>query len=101
MSAHRCNWLRPIAADCDRSRPFAIDKRRALDACTHNLPQRRSRTMTKKSALAWALAAACAAPLALAFAPAAANAQTVVQQYQPAGVLSLNAQASAEVPQDV
>jgi predicted secreted protein len=56
--------------------------------------------MTKKSALVWALTGACAAPLALALAPAAANAQTVVQ-YQPSGVLSLNAQASAEVPQDV
>jgi predicted secreted protein len=58
--------------------------------------------MTKKSALVWALAAgACAAPIALALTTVAANAQTVVQQAQPAGVLSLNAQASAEVPQDV
>ncbi|SEI84518.1 SIMPL domain-containing protein [Paraburkholderia diazotrophica] len=57
--------------------------------------------MTKKSALVWALAGACAAPFALVLAPAAANAQTAVQQYQPAGVLSLNAQSSAEVPQDV
>jgi predicted secreted protein len=56
--------------------------------------------MMKKSALVWALTGACAAPLALALAPAAANAQTVVQ-YQPSGVLSLNAQASAEVRQDV
>jgi predicted secreted protein len=54
--------------------------------------------MTKKSALVWALAAACAAPLALAN---TAHAQTIVQQAQPSGVLSLNAQASAEVPQDV
>jgi len=54
--------------------------------------------MTRKSALVWALAAACAAPLALA---TTARAQTVVQQAQPSGVLSLNAQASAEVPQDV
>ena len=58
--------------------------------------------MTRKSALVWALAAgACAAPVALALTSVAANAQTVVQQYQPAGVLSLNAQASADVPQDV
>ncbi|MEI5996953.1 SIMPL domain-containing protein [Paraburkholderia bengalensis] len=57
--------------------------------------------MTKPSALVWALAGACAAPLALAFTASAAQAQTVVQQYQPAGVLSLNAQASKEVPQDV
>ena len=52
--------------------------------------------MTKKSALVLALAAVCAAPLATT-----AQAQTVVQQAQPSGVLSLNAQASAEVPQDV
>jgi len=58
--------------------------------------------MTRKSALVWALAAgACAAPVALALTSVAANAQTVVQQYQPAGVLSLNAQASADIPQDV
>ena len=58
--------------------------------------------MTRKSALVWALAAgACAAPVALALTSVAAHAQTVVQQYQPAGVLSLNAQASADVPQDV
>jgi predicted secreted protein len=58
--------------------------------------------MTRKSALVWALAAgACAAPVALALTSVAANAQTVVQQYQPAGVLSLNAQASTDVPQDV
>src|SRR6516225_5317365 len=64
--------------------------------------QRRSRTMTNKSALVWALAAgAWAAPLAVALTSTVAHAQTVVQQYQPAGVLSLNAQASAEVPQDV
>jgi predicted secreted protein len=56
--------------------------------------------MTRQSALVWALVSACAAPLALAIVPATARAQTVVQ-YQPAGVLSLNAQASAEVPQDV
>jgi predicted secreted protein len=38
--------------------------------------------------------------LILALAPAVAHAQTIAP-YQPAGVLSLNAQASAEVPQDV
>jgi len=44
------------------------------------------------------LAMALAAPLA--FASAAVNAQGVTQA-EPSGVLSLNAQASAEVPQDV
>ncbi|HYS66771.1 MAG TPA: SIMPL domain-containing protein [Paraburkholderia sp.] len=56
--------------------------------------------MTKNTARALALALACAAPAALALTPAMARAQNV-PQYQPAGVLSLNAQASAEVPQDV
>ena len=56
--------------------------------------------MTRQSALVWALVSACAAPLSVAIAPVTAHAQTVVQ-YQPSGVLSLNAQASAEVPQDV
>lgn len=56
--------------------------------------------MTKNTARAFAVALACAAPLALALAPAVARAQSVAP-YQPAGVLSLNAQASAEVPQDV
>ncbi|HEX7936802.1 MAG TPA: SIMPL domain-containing protein [Paraburkholderia sp.] len=56
--------------------------------------------MTKTTARALAFALVCAAPAALALAPVAACAQTVAP-YQPAGVLSLNAQASAEVPQDV
>ena len=56
--------------------------------------------MTKNTARALALALVCAAPVALALTPAIARAQSVTQ-YQPAGVLSLNAQASAEVPQDV
>ena len=56
--------------------------------------------MTKNTARALALALVCAAPVALALTPAMARAQSVTQ-YQPAGVLSLNAQASAEVPQDV
>ena len=56
--------------------------------------------MTKNTARALALALVCAAPAALALTPAMARAQGVTQ-YQPAGVLSLNAQASAEVPQDV
>jgi predicted secreted protein len=56
--------------------------------------------MTTKTRLAWLLAGTYAVPLLLSLAPIAARAQTVVP-YQPAGVLSLNAQASAEVPQDV
>ena len=56
--------------------------------------------MTQKTARALALAMALATPLALSLAPAAAHAQGVAQA-QPSGVLSLNAQASAEVPQDV
>ena len=56
--------------------------------------------MTKNTARALALALICVAPAALALTPAMARAQGVTQ-YQPAGVLSLNAQASAEVPQDV
>ncbi|OLL33061.1 hypothetical protein BTH42_03730 [Burkholderia sp. SRS-W-2-2016] len=55
--------------------------------------------MMKKTARALALAFACTAPVALALAPAVARAQSVMPQ--PSGVLSLNAQASAEVPQDV
>jgi predicted secreted protein len=55
--------------------------------------------MTKKAARALALALACTAPVALALTPTLARAQGVMQQ--PSGVLSLNAQASAEVPQDV
>ncbi|MDE1182920.1 SIMPL domain-containing protein [Paraburkholderia sp.] len=55
--------------------------------------------MTRKTARVLAFAMACATPLALSVAPAVARAQNA--PYQPAGVLSLNAQASAEVPQDV
>ncbi|MEW6346315.1 MAG: SIMPL domain-containing protein [Paraburkholderia sp.] len=54
--------------------------------------------MTQKAARAIALALALATPFA--FASAAARAQGVIQP-EPAGVLSLNAQASAEIPQDV
>ncbi|MGF6242462.1 MULTISPECIES: SIMPL domain-containing protein [Paraburkholderia] len=54
--------------------------------------------MTQKTARAIAFAMALATPLALA--SAAAHAQGVTQA-EPSGVLSLNAQASAEVPQDV
>ncbi|CAB3776686.1 hypothetical protein LMG28688_00283 [Paraburkholderia caffeinitolerans] len=46
------------------------------------------------------LAAALVAAVPLAIAPGAAFAQSDAR-YQPAGVLSLSAQASAEVPQDV
>jgi predicted secreted protein len=56
--------------------------------------------MTKNTARALAFALVCAAPAALALAPTFARAQSVMQ-YQPAGVLSLTAQASSEVPQDV
>ncbi|MEX3854121.1 MULTISPECIES: SIMPL domain-containing protein [Paraburkholderia] len=54
--------------------------------------------MTTKTARALALALAFGAPVALALNPAPARAQTMMPQ--PSGVLSLNAQASAEVPQD-
>jgi predicted secreted protein len=54
--------------------------------------------MTQKTARAIALALALSTPFA--FASAAARAQGVIQP-EPAGVLSLNAQASAEIPQDV
>ncbi|MBB5505784.1 SIMPL domain-containing protein [Paraburkholderia atlantica] len=54
--------------------------------------------MTTKPARALALALAFGAPVALALNPAPARAQTMMPQ--PSGVLSLNAQASAEVPQD-
>ncbi|APA85537.1 SIMPL domain-containing protein [Paraburkholderia sprentiae WSM5005] len=54
--------------------------------------------MTKKTARALALALAVGAPVALALNPAPARAQSMMQQ--PSGVLSLNAQASAEIPQD-
>ncbi len=56
--------------------------------------------MTRKTALAFALAMASVTPLVLSLAPSAAVAQTVVQN-PPSGVLSLSAQASAEIPQDV
>ena len=56
--------------------------------------------MTKNTARAVALALFCAAPVALTLTPSLAHAQGVMQA-QPAGVLSLNAQASAEIPQDV
>ncbi|MBB5453138.1 putative secreted protein [Paraburkholderia sp. Kb1A] len=54
--------------------------------------------MTAKTARSLALALALGAPVALALNPAPARAQTMMPQ--PSGVLSLNAQASAEVPQD-
>ncbi|MBB5445255.1 MULTISPECIES: SIMPL domain-containing protein [unclassified Paraburkholderia] len=54
--------------------------------------------MTTKTARSLALALALGAPVALALNPAPARAQTMMPQ--PSGVLSLNAQASAEVPQD-
>ncbi|GAB7522477.1 SIMPL domain-containing protein [Paraburkholderia sp. 2C] len=56
--------------------------------------------MTTKTRLAWAITGRCAVPLFIALQAGAAHAQTIVP-YQPSGVLSLNAQASAEVPQDV
>jgi predicted secreted protein len=56
--------------------------------------------MSKITARALALALACTTPVALTLTPAMARAQGVMQS-QPSGVLSLNAQASAEVPQDV
>ncbi|NKJ48046.1 hypothetical protein CIC12_15105 [Burkholderia sp. SG-MS1] len=56
--------------------------------------------MSKKTARALAFALVCTAPVALALTPAMARAQGVMQA-QPSGVLSLNAQASAEIPQDV
>ena len=61
-----------------------------------------ARVPSRRPALASTLAAALvvAAPLALTLAPRAALAQSDAR-FQPAGVLSLSAQASAEVPQDV
>lgn len=56
--------------------------------------------MTRKTAITAATLLAIAAPLGLGFAPGAALAQSAAQT-QPAGVLSLSAQASAEIPQDV
>ncbi|WP_175944793.1 SIMPL domain-containing protein [Burkholderia pyrrocinia] len=58
--------------------------------------------MTKKSALALSLALAAAVPVALTLASPAAHAQTANPQFpEPAGVLSLSSQASADVPQDI
>ncbi|SDC69330.1 SIMPL domain-containing protein [Paraburkholderia lycopersici] len=56
--------------------------------------------MNRKTAVTLAAAFAAALPLALTLAPRAALAQSDAR-YQPSGVLSLSAQASAEVPQDV
>ncbi|CAG4886121.1 SIMPL domain-containing protein [Paraburkholderia gardini] len=56
--------------------------------------------MTRKNALAFAFALASVTPLALSLAPTTAFAQTAVQN-PPSGVLSLSAQASTDVPQDV
>ncbi|HXZ09497.1 MAG TPA: hypothetical protein VEI25_15705, partial [Paraburkholderia sp.] len=56
--------------------------------------------MTRKAVLAFALAVASATPIVLSLTPSVASAQTIVQN-QPSGVLSLSAQASTEVPQDV
>ncbi|MDQ7979519.1 SIMPL domain-containing protein [Paraburkholderia sp. SARCC-3016] len=56
--------------------------------------------MTTKTRLAWAVAGRCAVPLIIALQAGVVHAQTIVP-YQPSGVLSLNAQASSEVPQDV
>ncbi|RKU02419.1 hypothetical protein C7H84_15505 [Burkholderia sp. Nafp2/4-1b] len=58
--------------------------------------------MTKKSALALSLALAAAVPVALTLASPAAYAQTANPHFpEPAGVLSLSSQASADVPQDI
>ncbi len=56
--------------------------------------------MKRKAVMTLATALAVAAPIALTLAPGAAFAQSDAR-YQPAGVLSLSAQASSEVPQDV
>ncbi|WP_322103510.1 SIMPL domain-containing protein [Paraburkholderia sp. J41] len=56
--------------------------------------------MNKKTAVTLAAAFAAAVPFAMTVAPQAAFAQSDAR-YQPSGVLSLSAQASAEVPQDV
>ncbi|RQS57455.1 MULTISPECIES: SIMPL domain-containing protein [unclassified Burkholderia] len=58
--------------------------------------------MTKKSALALSLALAAVVPVALTLASPAAHAQTANPHFpEPAGVLSLSSQASADVPQDI
>ena len=56
--------------------------------------------MTKNTARAVALALICSAPVALTLTPTLTRAQGGMQA-QPSGVLSLNAQASAEIQQDV
>jgi len=56
--------------------------------------------MNRKTAVTLAAAFAAALPLAMTLAPCAALAQSDAR-FQPSGVLSLSAQASAEVPQDV
>ena len=48
-----------------------------------------------------AMSFAAAVPLALATVPSTSRADTLLVQQQPAGVLSLSAHASADVPQDV
>ena len=58
--------------------------------------------MTKKTALALSLALAAAVPVALTLASPAAHAQAANPHFpEPAGVLSLSSQASADVPQDI
>ena len=57
--------------------------------------------MNRKTAVTLAAAFAAALPLAMTLAPGAAFAQSDARFQQPSGVLSLSAQASAEVPQDV
>lgn len=58
--------------------------------------------MTKKSAVALSVALAAAVPVALTLASPAAHAQAVNPHFpEPAGVLSLSSQASADVPQDI
>ncbi len=55
--------------------------------------------MTKTSAVAFAIAMAL--PFALSSVPSIAHAQNPAAQTQSAGILSLSAQASGEVPQDI
>ncbi|WP_334043517.1 SIMPL domain-containing protein [Burkholderia ambifaria] len=58
--------------------------------------------MTKKTALALSLALAAAVPVALTLVSPAAHAQAANPHFpEPAGVLSLSSQASADVPQDI
>ncbi|MGN7980580.1 SIMPL domain-containing protein [Burkholderia sp. 22313] len=58
--------------------------------------------MTRKTALALSLALAAAVPVALTLASPAVHAQTANPHFpEPAGVLSLSSQASADVPQDI